>query len=115
VQIAMDREGRLNRVRLGIPQAQIEAFCQRWQITELALFGSVLREDFGPDSDVDVLVTFDPQARCGLFALARMERELAALLSRDVDLVIRDTVEQSENYIRRDTILSQFEIIYAAG
>ena len=114
-QISIDREGRLNRRRLRISQADIEAFCQRWQITELALFGSVLREDFRPESDVDVLVTFDPQARWGLFAMVKMERELAALLSHDVDLVIRATVEQSENYIRRDSILSQAEVIYATG
>lgn len=104
----------MNRTRVEIPEPQIVAFCQRWQITELALFGSVLREDFRLESDVDVLVTFAPQARWGLFALVKMEQELGALFNREVDLVIRETVEQSENHIRRDSILSHVEVIYAA-
>ena len=93
---------------------QVAAFCQQWQIVELALFGSVLRDDFGPESDVDVLVTFAPSARWSLLDLVRMEEELTALLGRTVDLVERAAVEQSENYIRRRHILQSLEPVYVA-
>ena len=67
---------------IDIPRDEIAAFCKRWQVTELALFGSVLRDDFGPDSDVDVLVRFDPEARCTLFDMSRMQDELSLMLGR---------------------------------
>jgi predicted nucleotidyltransferase len=98
-----------------LPQDEIADFCQRWQVTELALFGSALRDDFGPDSDVDVLVSFAPDAHWGLFALVQMQDELEAILGREVDLVSRRAVEQSENYIRRKAILRGLEVVYAAG
>jgi predicted nucleotidyltransferase len=81
----------------------------------MAIFGSALREDFGPDSDIDILVSFSADARWGLFDLVRMEEELEALLGRAVDLVPRVAVEQSENYIRRKSILDNAEVVYAAG
>jgi predicted nucleotidyltransferase len=90
-------------------------FCQRWKISELALFGSVLRRDFRPDSDVDVLATFEEGARWSLFDLVRMQNELENLFGRQVDLVERNAIEKSENYIRRKNILSNLEVIYAAG
>jgi predicted nucleotidyltransferase len=90
----------------AIDQEQLAAFCRRWRITELSLFGSVLRDDFRPDSDVDVLVTFAPDAPWTLFDLVRVEDELAAMLGRKVDLVERPAVEKSRNYIRRRAILS---------
>jgi len=62
--------------QIEIPKREVERFCLRWQIKELSLFGSVLRGDFRPDSDVDVLVRFDPEARRTLFDLARMQDEL---------------------------------------
>lgn len=96
------------------PIAQIKEFCQRWQITEFALFGSVLREDFRPDSDIDVLVTFAPEAHHTLFDLVHMENELKAIFQREVDLVSRRGVEQSRNYLRRNEILSSAQVIYAA-
>jgi uncharacterized protein len=102
-------------VKVQLPEAEIERFCQRWKISELALFGSVLREDFRPDSDVDVLVTFSPDARWSLFDMVRMERDLEALLGRPVDLVERKAVESSENYIRRKHILSSLVPVYVAG
>lgn len=102
-------------VKVQLPEAEIERFCQRWKISELALFGSVLREDFRPDSDIDVLVTFDPGARWSLFDMARMERDLEAILGRRVDLVERKAVESSENYIRRKHILSSLVPVYVAG
>ena len=104
----------LARGRIAVPDEQVAAFCQQWQIVELALFGSVLRDDFGPESDVDVLVTFAPSARWSLLDLVRMEDELTALLGRPVDLVERAAVEQSENYIRRRHILQSLEPVYVA-
>ena len=99
--------------RIAIP-AGIAAFCERWQVTELALFGSVLRDDFGPESDIDVLVSFRDEARHTLFDMVRMEEELKTLFKRDVDLTERTGIEQSRNYIRRAAILGSVETIYAA-
>jgi hypothetical protein len=101
-------------IRIPVDREQVAAFCRRWRITELDLFGSVLREDFSPASDVDVLVTFAPEARWGLFDLCRMEDELREIFRRKVDLVERRAVEESENYIRRRHVLSQMEPIYVA-
>ncbi len=100
--------------KIRIPEDEIARFCHRWKVAELALFGSALREDFSPDSDVDVLVSFAPDARWSLFDLVSMQHELESILGRKVDLVERRAVEQSENYIRRKSILRNLEIIYAA-
>ena len=100
--------------RIAIPADGIAAFCERWQVTELALFGSVLRDDFRPDSDIDVLVAFSDGARHTLFDMVHMEEELKALFRRDVDLTERAGIEQSRNYIRRKAILRSAETIYAA-
>ena len=97
---------------LEIPDDALAAFCRRWKVTELALFGSVLRGDFRPDSDVDVLVTFDPKARWTLFEMVDMQDDLVRLLGRQVDLVSRRGVESSRNYLRRKAILSSAETIY---
>ena len=99
--------------RIELPRDRIQAFCRKWKVTELCLFGSVLREDFGPDSDVDVLVAFADDARWGLFDLGRMEDELRDLFGRDVDLVTRRSVEDSRNWIRRQHILDHLETVYA--
>jgi predicted nucleotidyltransferase len=99
---------------IQIPRSQIDSFCRSWQVSELALFGSVLREDFGPDSDVDVLIQFQPQARHTLLDMARMEEELRQIFGRDVDLVERSAVEQSRNHIRREAILQSAESVHAA-
>ncbi|HEX9945199.1 MAG TPA: nucleotidyltransferase family protein [Thermoanaerobaculia bacterium] len=101
--------------KIHLPEAEINEFCRRWQIAELSLFGSVLRDDFRPDSDVDVLVTFAPEARWSLFDMVHMQEELEALLGREVDLVDRRAVERSENYIRRKHILSSLVPVYVAG
>ncbi|OFX13715.1 MAG: hypothetical protein A2Z18_08590, partial [Armatimonadetes bacterium RBG_16_58_9] len=87
---------------------------RRWSILELAFFGSVLRDDFGPKSDVDVLVKFAPDARYSLFDLVHIQDELSSILGREVDLVERESVERSENYIRRRHILSNVERVYVA-
>jgi len=103
------------KVQIELPVDQITAFCRKWQITELSLFGSVLREDFRPDSDIDVLVVFSPEAKHSLFDLVYMEHELKELFGRDVDLVEKQAVERSENYIRRKHILDSAEVIYGTG
>lgn len=100
--------------KIPLPDLAIEGFCRRWQISELALFGSVLRDDFRPDSDVDVLVTFAPGAHWSLFDMVRMQRELESFLGREVDLVERKAVEQSENYIRRKKILESLVPVYVS-
>ena len=92
----------------------IAAYCRKWKIVELSVFGSVLRSDFGLDSDVDVLVRFDLEARHGLSEWMEMERELVEILGRDVDLISRQAVEGSDNYIRRKAILGSAQVIYAA-
>ena len=105
----------MDKNKISIPHQKISAFCRRWKVTEFSLFGSVLRDDFRPDSDVDVLVTFAPDSRVSLFDLVRMEDELKNLFGRDVDLVERAAIEKSENYIRRKSILSNTQVVYAAG
>ena len=100
--------------QIEIPREEVETFCRHWQIVELAFFGSVLRDDFGPDSDVDVLVRFNPETRHTLFDMVTMEEELKRILGRKVDLVSRRGIEMSRNYIRRKAILGSAEVIYAA-
>lgn len=97
------------RPHVPIDRDRLARFCRRWKVAEFALFGSVLRDDFRPDSDVDVLVAFAPDANWSLFDLVRMEDELSELLGRRVDLVERKAVEQSENYIRRKHILGSLQ------
>lgn len=102
------------RLHIQLPEEEVAEFCRRWKIEELSAFGSVVREDFGPESDIDLLVSFDPNAHWTLFDMVRMQDELKALLGREVDLVSRRGVEASRNPIRRDAILSSAEVIYAA-
>jgi len=104
----------MGKIQVEIPKEKIKAFCRKWKIIEFALFGSVLREDFRPDSDIDVLVTFAPDARYSLFNLVEMQEELEQIFGRKVDLIEREAVEQSQNYIRRKHILSSLEPIYAS-
>lgn len=94
-----------------IDRETIAGFCRKWQVTELWLFGSVLREDFRPRSDVDVMVTFAEDARIGLPELAGMEDELKGMFGHDVDLVTRKAVEEGRNWIRRRHILRNCERI----
>ena len=97
-----------------LPRQEIAAFCRRWQITELALFGSALREDFGPESDIDFLVTFAKGTTWSLLDKSRMREELENLLGRGVDLINRRAVERSHNWIRREAILSSARVYYAS-
>lgn len=102
------------KTKITIPRKKLAEFCRRWKIKELALFGSVLRDDFHPKSDVDLLVSFSPRAKVSLFDLVRMQNELEDIFGREVDLVERRAIEKSENYIRRKSILSNTKVIYAA-
>ncbi len=96
---------------IDIPRTKIAQFCKKWKIREIALFGSVLRDDFRPDSDIDVLVTFSDDAKHTLFDLVHMEKELKEIFGREVDIVSRRGIESSRNYIRRNAILSSAEAV----
>ncbi len=96
---------------ITIPHDRLTEFCQRWQNVELALFGSVLRDDFRPDSDIDVLVTFAPGEHWSLFDLVAMQDEISSIFGRQAHLIEPDTIT---NPFRRRTILEEPKIIYAA-
>lgn len=100
--------------RISLSQDAIAAFCRKWRIVEFAVFGSVLRDDFRPDSDLDVLVAFEDGVHWDFARLQEMTKELEDLCGRKVDLVEKRLIERSENYIRRKHILSHMERIYVA-
>lgn len=104
----------MTKQSIDIPPKRIADFCRRWYVSEFALFGSALRDDFGPDSDLDILVTFAPGADWSLFDHLRMEQELADLLGRKIDLLSKRAVEQSHNWIRRREILNTAEVVYVS-
>ncbi|MFN8458646.1 MAG: nucleotidyltransferase family protein [Anaerolineae bacterium] len=97
-------------IPIKIPQEKITAFCRQHHIRKLALFGSVLREDFSPESDLDLLVEFEPETRIGLLAFAKIQRELSELLQRPVDLVTPEGLKP----LIKDTILNSAQVIYAS-
>jgi len=101
----------MKQVNVPIPQGRINDFCRRWKIAELSVFGSVLREDFRPDSDVDVLVTFAKDAPWSLYDWVDMIAELREIFGRDVDLL---SSESLRNPFRRHEILKTRETLYAA-
>jgi predicted nucleotidyltransferase len=101
-------------IRVTVDRDQLRAFCARWQVAEVALFGSVLRDDFGPDSDVDVMVTFAPDAPWTLTRWLAMQRELEAIFQRHVDLVERAAIEHSDNRFRKHEILSSAVLLDVA-
>lgn len=101
----------MTTVQLPIPRKEIVAFCKRWKVTELSLFGSVLRSDFRSDSDVDVLVTFSEEAQISLFDLVQMKLDLEEIFQRPVDVIEKDALE---NPFRRREILNTAQVIYAA-
>ena len=104
------------KLAIALSMKKLKPFCQHWQIQELAVFGSVLRKDFRLDeSDVDFLALFDPSSRWSLLDRVRMESELEALLHRPVDLLDREEVEASPNWLHRQIILQSARVIYAAG
>ena len=97
---------------IPIPDEHIQSFCQRWHIDEFAVFGSVLNDGFGPQSDIDVMISFSSGANWGLFDHVAMKLELEELLDREVDLVTRRAVEQRKNWIRREGILNSAQVLY---
>ena len=99
---------------LGISTEKIVEFCRRWKISRLAVFGSALRGNLRPDSDIDLLVTFSPDAEWSMFDHYRMEDELVKLLGREVDLVSKVAIEENPNSIFRREILESAREIYAA-
>ncbi|KAB3547615.1 MAG: DUF86 domain-containing protein [ANME-2 cluster archaeon] len=99
----------MTRARIDLPEEEIAKFCKKWGVLEFSFFGSVLTDDFHPDSDIDVLVTFEEDSKHTLFDLVHMQDELKQIFGREVDLLTRRGVEQSRNYIRRKSILSSLE------
>ena len=93
-------------IAIEIPKEQLRDFCRKWKITEFSLFGSATRaEEFRPDSDVDVMVRFAPEAKWSFFDILRMKDELKGIFHRDVDFCERPAVERMRNYLRREEIL----------
>lgn len=104
----------MDEIKIELPREKIKAFCQKWRIQEFSLFGSALGDDLRTDSDIDVLVSFDPEARWTLFDHVDMQAELKKILGRDVDLVSKRGIENSRNHIRRQAILDSARVVYAA-
>jgi len=102
------------KLRLSVSPAKLREFCCKWSISELAVFGSALRDDFGPTSDVDFLVSFEPGVRRTLLDQVRMRNELSEIVGRPVDFVSRRGIEMSANRWRRQEILSSAETVYDA-
>jgi predicted nucleotidyltransferase len=100
----------ITSARIPVHSRQISGICRRYHVRRLALFGSVLRDDFRPDSDVDLLVAFEPEARVGFVTLSRMQRELSELFKRPVDLVPMDGLKP----VIRESVLSSAQDVYAA-
>jgi uncharacterized protein len=101
------------KTAFSLPKDQIADFCNHWLVAELSLFGSILREDFRPNSDIDVLIAFTSEADWGLLEHVQMQQELKVILGREVDLVSKRAIERSSNWIRRQEILSTAQPIYA--
>ncbi len=99
---------------LNPDRRRLAAFCRKWKVGRLLLFGSALRDDFGPDSDVDLVAEFAADGVWGLFDLVRMQQELCGIFGRHVDLLTRKGVERMRNPLRRDAILASLETLYAA-
>ena len=100
------------QAHIEIPRDKLAEFCRKHHIRKLSLFGSVLRDDFRPDSDVDVLVEFEPAVRPTLTNLMTVEAELSDIFQRDVDVGEQRSVEEDPNYIRRKRILASAQVVY---
>jgi predicted nucleotidyltransferase len=97
---------------ITFPLKKIATFCKRWQVVEFALFGSAVRDDFSPQSDIDALVSFAPQSDWGLFEHIQMKQELNEIFGREVDLITRRALEQSRNALLRAEILNTTKVLY---
>ncbi|MFM9160260.1 MAG: nucleotidyltransferase family protein, partial [Dolichospermum sp.] len=96
---------------IDLPMDEIQNFCNKWQVIEFALFGSVLRDDFRPDSDIDILINFSPNAKRGLTETIQMREELETIFHRKVDLIVKAAIERSQNWLRRKNILESAQTI----
>src|SRR2546423_3957148 len=92
----------------------IRDFCQKWKVKELSVFGSVLRDDFAPESDLDFLADFEEDAEWDLSDVAEMREELGAIVDRKVDLLSRFALNSSRNWLFRKIVLSSLETVYAS-
>ena len=101
----------MKKQKIPIPKKKIAEFCRRWKVVEFSLFGSILREDFRPESDVDILVTFASGAQVSLFDLVQMKIELESMFGRSVDVVEKDALR---NPFRKREILNTAQVVYAA-
>ncbi len=101
----------MTQPQINIPMDKIRDFCRRWKIVEFALIGSVLRDDFRPDSDIDILLSFEENAGWSLYDVVDMKDELKTLFGREVDLVEKEAIR---NPYRRRTMLTDKEVLYAA-
>jgi hypothetical protein len=101
-------------IQISVDSNRVQQFFEKWDVVELGIFGSALRDDFHAESDIDVLVTFDDNANPTLFDLSAMQMELAEIFGREVDLLTRNGVEQSRNLGRKEAILSSVEILHGA-
>ena len=100
----------MSESKISYPKESLERFCRRYQVRRLALFGSVIRDDFRPDSDVDVLISFNPEAKVSFMTLGKMKRELSLIFRRSVDLVPQEGLKPAI----RDDVLASAQEIYAA-
>jgi len=99
------------RLRIDIPMEKIKVFCEEWKVVEFSLFGSVLRDDFRSDSDIDVLLSFEENSAWSLYDLVEMKDELEIIFGREVDLVEKEAIR---NPYRRRSMLMEQEVLYAA-
>lgn len=104
----------LCKTAIALPEDAIAQFCDRWQVDEFYLFGSILRNDFHADSDINAMVKFASNAQVGLFEFVKMKQELEEIFSRKVDLLTKRSIEESDNWIRRQEILESARLLYVA-
>jgi len=101
-------------MNIRVPSEEIKRLCTKWNIKDLSVFGSVLREDFSDQSDIDILLTFDDDASYGFFELSEIQEEFVLLFKRKVDVVTRNGVESSRNNLRKKAILNSARTLYAS-
>jgi predicted nucleotidyltransferase len=104
----------MNDFKQKINQKDFSEFCKKWNVKELAVFGSLLTDDFDAESDIDILVEFKDDSRLGFFEMADMQDELEKFLGKKVDLVSKKGIQISKNYLRRNAILDSVKVLYAA-
>lgn len=100
----------MRKTAIDIPTDRLAELCRQYQVRELALFGSVLRDDFGPESDIDLLVEFEPAAQVGFLTLGKLQAELTTVFQRAVDLVPKRGLKP----VIRQAVLASAEVVYAA-